>query len=168
MEGQHGWRAMGESIFPVAVQGHAVPGERLRICAHGSFFATSFSEFPSQVSFTWLFPPLPLAYLLTVSIPWGLCVRSLEMNSYGLQPPSKQLQQLEGPCCRWAGRARAGTLVVPHDPLEPTGGHGARVNPLPSTASFHRSVGCSVLQRDSTEELEAVTFQTLQMFAQGM
>lgn len=35
-------------------------------------------------------------------------------------------------------------------------------------ASFHCSVGCSLLQRDSTEELEAMTFQTLQMFAQGM
>lgn len=109
MEGQRGWRAMGQSIFLVAAQGHAVPGERLRICAHGSFFAASFSELPSQVFFAWLFPPLPLAYLLTVSIPWGLCVRSLEMNGDGLQPPSKQLQQLEGPCCRWAEWAHAST-----------------------------------------------------------
>lgn len=62
-------------------------------------------------------------------------------------------------CCRWAGVCQHlfGSLWCP----VPNWGRG-------EPASFPCSCGCSLLQRGRAEELEAMTFQALQMFAQWM
>lgn len=169
---QHGravWRVIGQH-FPVAAQGHALPKGRLtiHICSHHFCFIAPFSELPSQ-DFCYLFSHPP-SYLLTVSIlhaVWAVRERSLGMGGGGLQTPSKWLQQLEG-CHAALILALLPTGVCWHlaGNLWHLGPTGTPLGPGDEPASFHCS--CSLQQRGRAEELEAMTFQALQMFAQWM
>lgn len=150
--------------FPVAAQGHAVPRDRLRnrICARRFFFRASFPEFASQ-AFCHLFvvPPAP----------------TLSFNSFHPSCPGGCVSKKEPGNGRWWLAAAKQTAAAAGRPssLGVAGGQDGRL-PAPRWFSVNRwgrgeapsSCGCSLLQRGSTEELEAMTFQALQMFAQWM
>lgn len=94
------------------------------------------------------------------------------MRGGGLQTPSKWLQQCQGLLATtlpssWHcpdGQDSASTLLVLCGTWTQLGHHWGWGKP----GSFHCSCGCSLLQRGRAEELEAMTFQALQMFSQWM
>jgi len=111
--------------------------ETPRLCSSLLFYSILFPSFLLKSSVT-CFAPRPTAqpYLLTFSIPRAVGAvserRSLEAEGDGLQPPRKQLQQLEGLLATVLPVGRTGTCRhlggSPRHP-EPTG-----ANPLPSAA----------------------------------
>lgn len=165
--------------FPVAAQGHVLPRERLaiHICSHHFCFIAPFSELPSQ-DFCRLFSH-PSSYVLTISIPHAMgAVRAGREDERWWLADTKQLTGAarrlsrcphagavaDGQDSRVPGQACASTLLVLSGAWARLGHHWGQGEP----ASFHCSCGCSLLQRGRAEELEAMTFQALQMFAQWM
>lgn len=104
-------------------------------------------------------------------MPWGLC----ERGAWGWEVVA--CRHRANGCSSSKGFWPHAALILAPLPMGRTGVcqhlFGSLWCPVPNwgrgePASFPCSCGCSLLQRGRAEELEAMTFQALQMFAQWM